>query len=120
MATFRLLGLMRILRLVMRLMLDRRVPLRLKLIIPLGLLYFVSPLDILPDIIPLLGHVDDIIVVITALAVFLATAGRHVLLNQARGHGVHAQHDEAARQSGENVIEGTYRHIADEPKQPSS
>lgn len=120
MATFRLLGVMRILRLVMRLMLDRRVPLRLKLIIPAGLLYFLSPLDILPDIIPLLGHVDDIVVVITALAVFLATAGRHVLLDRARGHGAHAQHDEAARPSGENVIEGTYRHIADEPKQPSS
>lgn len=116
MAAFRLLGLTRILRLIMRLMLDRRVPLRLKLIIPAVLLYFVWPFDVLPDIIPLLGHLDDILVVIAALAAFLVTAGRHVLLSQARGHGVDGQRDGGSRPSGENVIEGRYRHIEDETK----
>lgn len=116
MAALRLLGLTRILRLIVRLMLDRRVPLRLKLIIPAVLLYFVSPFDVLPDIIPLLGHLDDILVVIAALAAFLVTAGRHVLLDQARRHGGDDQRDGGSRSSGENVIEGRYRHIADEPK----
>lgn len=116
MAALRLLGLTRILRLIVRLMLDRRVPLRLKLIIPAVLLYFVSPFDVLPDIIPLLGHLDDILVVIAALAAFLVTAGRHVLLDQARRHGGDDQRDGGSRPSGENVIEGRYRHIVDEPK----
>ena len=116
MAALRLLGLTRILRLIVRLMLDRRVPLRLKLIIPAVLLYFVWPFDVLPDVIPLLGHLDDILVVVTTLAVFLVTAGRHVLLDQARRHGGDGQRGGGSRPSGENVIEGRYRHIADEPK----
>ena len=46
-------------RLILRLMLDRRVPIWSKLIIPGGLVYILSPIDFIPDIIPILGWLDD-------------------------------------------------------------
>ena len=55
MPILRLLMLTRIPGLVFRLMLDRRVPLRLKLIIPSAVLYLISPIDLLPDLFPILG-----------------------------------------------------------------
>ena len=50
-------------RLIFRLMLDRRVPVLSKLIIPAGLVYIISPFDLLPDIIPILGWLDDIVAI---------------------------------------------------------
>lgn len=40
----------------------RRAPLHVKLLTVLGLLYLVSPIDLIPDFIPVLGQADDIIV----------------------------------------------------------
>lgn len=41
-------------------LIDRETPWYVKLILVIGLLYLVYPLDIIPDQIPLLGLVDDI------------------------------------------------------------
>jgi uncharacterized membrane protein YkvA (DUF1232 family) len=49
---------------------DPAAPLLAKLVAVLGLLYLISPIDILPDFIPILGWVDDGVVV----ALFLALA----------------------------------------------
>ncbi len=113
MSIFRLLGLTGILRLVTKLMLDRRVPLRLKVLIPAALVYLISPIDPLPDIVPILGHVDDLIVMIVALAIFLAMAPRQVVLEHFRGRGGEPV-DEGARPPRENVIEGEYHYVEDE------
>jgi len=57
-------------RLSWALLLDNRVPLALK-IIPLGAVaYVVSPIDLIPDIFPLLGQLDDLGILMTALTVF--------------------------------------------------
>lgn len=48
---------------------DRRVNLLLKLLVPLALLYVISPIDFVRDRIPWLGRFDDIIIL--ALAVWL-------------------------------------------------
>ena len=50
-----------------RLMADPRVPRRNKWIAGGVLLYVVSPIDIIPDFIPGLGQLDDVIVVLLAL-----------------------------------------------------
>jgi uncharacterized membrane protein YkvA (DUF1232 family) len=48
------------LRLILRLLGDRRVSPWLKLVPVLGLLYLVSPLDLIPDIaLPVIGELDD-------------------------------------------------------------
>jgi uncharacterized membrane protein YkvA (DUF1232 family) len=40
----------------------RRAPLHVKLLTVLGLLYLLSPIDLIPDFIPVLGQADDVIV----------------------------------------------------------
>ena len=117
----RLLMFTRVPGLVFRLMLDRRVPLRLKLIIPAAVLYLISPIDLLPDLFPILGHTDDLVVVILALGSFLLMTPRNVLNEYLTGRPADLSTDTDARDSRGNVIEGQYRHVEDgeEPKRKS-
>ncbi len=48
---------------------DRRVPLYVKAIPIFLVLYLISPIDIIPDFIPVVGYLDDVL--ITLLAFFL-------------------------------------------------
>ena len=50
---------------------DPRLPLITRLIIPAVLLYFALPIDIIPDFIPLLGQLDDVLVLLVALRLVL-------------------------------------------------
>jgi uncharacterized membrane protein YkvA (DUF1232 family) len=58
-------------RLASRLLREPRVPLLAKAVPLLAALYLVSPLDLIPDVFPLLGQVDDLTIILVALAVFL-------------------------------------------------
>ena len=53
---------MKFARLVWRLTLDKRVSIFLRALVPLALLYVISPYDILRDRIPILGRFDDLII----------------------------------------------------------
>lgn len=55
---------------------DRRFPLWTKLLVLGGLLYGLSPLDLVPDLLPLLGQLDDIGVLITVFTVFYRAAAK--------------------------------------------
>ncbi len=59
------------LRLLWHAFLDPRTPAKAKILVFLGLLYGVSPLDAVPDILPMLGQLDDIGVLIVVLLFFL-------------------------------------------------
>jgi uncharacterized membrane protein YkvA (DUF1232 family) len=50
---------------------EPRVPLLTKAVPLLGGLYVVSPLDLVPDVLPLLGQIDDLSVALIALTAFL-------------------------------------------------
>jgi uncharacterized membrane protein YkvA (DUF1232 family) len=52
-------------------LLSPRTPPSAKVLVALGLIYGVSPLDLIPDLIPLLGQTDDIGVLIIVLLFFL-------------------------------------------------
>jgi len=50
---------------------DERLPLWFRLIVPAVVLYLAMPLDIIPDFIPVLGYLDDVLLLAVAAGVFL-------------------------------------------------
>jgi len=58
-------------RVSLRLLREPRVPLLLKLIPVLAGAYVISPLDFVPDVLPIIGQLDDIGIVFIALETFL-------------------------------------------------
>lgn len=58
-------------RLAWRLMLDPRVPLWVKTIVPASLVYLISPIDFIPDVIPGLGQLDDLAVIVIGVKLFI-------------------------------------------------
>jgi uncharacterized membrane protein YkvA (DUF1232 family) len=58
-------------RLALRLLRDGRVPLGLRLLPPLLVLYLALPLDFVPDFIPVLGQLDDLLIVGGGLVLIL-------------------------------------------------
>jgi len=54
-----------------RLLKDRRVPWWAKALLPALLLYLAMPVDLIPDFIPVLGHLDDLLIVLLVVAVLL-------------------------------------------------
>jgi uncharacterized membrane protein YkvA (DUF1232 family) len=106
-------------RLVWRLMNDERVPPWLKLGVPLVvLLYFISPVDIIPDFLLGLGQLDDLGVVLLGMALFIRLAPEVAVDEHRRAMGI-----DPARPGGEPTrrtsrdtgpIEGEFR-VADSP-----
>ena len=101
-------------RLVFRLMMDRRVPMRLKLLLPAALVYLVLPMDIVPDILPALGRIDDILVILLSLLLFLGMAPRDVVWEHLRRGRASPSKDEGDTKANQRVIDGKYRVIDDE------
>jgi uncharacterized membrane protein YkvA (DUF1232 family) len=66
-------------RLVRRLAADRSLPrgVRVRLWLLLG--YLLSPVDLVPDVVPVLGYADDVVVVALALRSVVRTAGSEAL-----------------------------------------
>jgi len=58
---------------------DPRVPRRAKFVLALVVPYLASPIDLIPDFIPVLGQLDDALVVVLALRYVTRTAGREVI-----------------------------------------
>ena len=61
-----------------RLLRDARVPLGAKLLLPGLGLYLLSPLDIIPDFIPVVGYLDDLLVLLLGLWLFLRLCPREL------------------------------------------
>lgn len=67
------------LQLAIALLRDERVPLVAKIVMPAVVLYLASPIDLAPDFIPILGRIDDLLLVAGALTVMLWFTPRAVL-----------------------------------------
>ena len=67
-------------RLVLRLLGDRRVPLRLKALLLGALAYVISPLDLAPEIlIPVLGVADDAAILLMAVHTLISRSPKQVV-----------------------------------------
>jgi uncharacterized membrane protein YkvA (DUF1232 family) len=66
-------------RLAARLLREPLTPLTVKALAALPILYVISPVDLLPDLIPVLGQLDDIGVVLMAIEGFLGLVPSHLV-----------------------------------------
>jgi uncharacterized membrane protein YkvA (DUF1232 family) len=69
-------------RLVLELLMDRRVPWSRKVVLGLAAGYVVAPIDVIPDFIPFVSRVDDAMVVIVAIDLFLEGIPRELMIEK--------------------------------------
>lgn len=80
-----------LLRLIRRLAADKTVPIGVRVRLVLLLAYLASPIDIIPDFVPVIGYADDAIVVALVLRSVTRRAGPDALERHWPGspHGLH-------------------------------
>jgi uncharacterized membrane protein YkvA (DUF1232 family) len=102
-------GLIHQVRLVWRLLRDGRVPSLVKLIPVVGLIYLLSPIDLVPDLmLPGIGEVDDLVILLLALKTFVDLAPQGIVgehLDDLLGRGRPARPAEGA---AGDVIDAQY------------
>ena len=64
---------------------DERVPRSSKMLVGAAVLYVASPIDLIPEFIPVLGPLDDILVVSLVVARLVRTAGPEVVAQHWKG-----------------------------------
>ena len=90
-------------RLAWRLFRDPRVPLWTKAIPVAALLYLVWPLDIITDLVPGLGQLDDITLLLVAAEAFVRLSPRRLW----------ASSNEAEPSDADDIIEGAFHRVDD-------
>ncbi len=76
-----------IIKLVGRLIKDPRVPRRAKISLGLAFAYVISPIDLVPEVIPVVGWADDVIIVMFAIDSLIARAGTEIVEEHWDGPG---------------------------------
>ena len=97
-------------QLVWRLLADPRVPVLPKLIIPLVVVYVVSPIDLIPDPIPILGQMDDLAVIFFGIRFFIELCPPDIVMEHRRAIAG------TAGDANDEYVEGTYRVVDDDKK----
>ena len=92
-----------------RLLGDPRVPRRRKLLLGLLVAYLASPIDLVPDFIPVAGQFDDAIVVALVLRAFLRSGGDDLLNEHWPGRSVRST--SSARRMPDRLPRGAGREL---------
>ena len=98
-------------RLVWRLIFDKRVSIFLRALVPLAVIYIISPYDILRDRIPILGRFDDLIILGLAL-LFLTKMAPPNIVDEHMDRVIES--DRPEDKDPEKVVDGSSRLIDDE------
>jgi uncharacterized membrane protein YkvA (DUF1232 family) len=67
---------------------DPRVPTRSKVLVGLAVLWFASPIDLVPEFVPVLGPLDDALLAVFVLRHIVRRAGREVVADAWPGEAV--------------------------------
>ena len=95
-------------QLVWQLLGDPRVATTVKVVLPiLAALYVLSPVDLIPDFIPVLGQMDDLAIVALAVKLFLTLAPPQVVAELRQKIWHPGQTDQTASEG--ETVEGQYR-----------
>ena len=97
-------------RLIWRLIRDKRVPIVLRALVPLAVVYAISPLDLIRDRIPVIGRFDDLIVLGLAV-LFLIKFSPQRVVDEHMGKPVASNRPEDKDPS--KVVDGSSRLIDD-------
>ena len=97
--------------LVWRLTFDTRVSIFLRMLVPLAIVYVISPVDLIRDRVPIIGRFDDLIVVGLAL-LFLTKLASPAIVDEHMG--VEPKSDRPEDEDPESVVDGKSRLIDDE------
>jgi uncharacterized membrane protein YkvA (DUF1232 family) len=100
-------------QLAFRLLRDERVPMLAKLVVPAAFVYIVSPLDLLPDLIPILGQVDDVGILLLGLAAFIKMCPSHLVAEHEAT--LEGRPPPAPERRGDEPIDAKYRWVDDRP-----
>lgn len=66
-------------RIAWRLLWDNRVPMSAKVIPILAVLYILSPIDILPDFVPVVGQLDDLAILLLGTQLFISMSPQDIV-----------------------------------------
>src|SRR5215212_9287756 len=58
---------------------DERIPTRTRLVLPVLVLYMAMPLDLIPDFVPVLGQLDDVVVAVVGIGLLVRSIPRGLL-----------------------------------------
>ncbi len=75
-------------RLLVELMLDRRVPTTRKVIVGVAMAYVVSPVDLVPDFVPIISRLDDFAALVVSLDLLLEGVPKEVMLEKMSQLGI--------------------------------
>jgi uncharacterized membrane protein YkvA (DUF1232 family) len=75
-------------RLILELAVDGRVPWTRKVVLGLAAAYVASPVDLVPDWVPFVGRIDDVMVTVLALDLFLEGIPRELMLEKMYALGI--------------------------------
>jgi uncharacterized membrane protein YkvA (DUF1232 family) len=96
--------------LVWRLILDKRVNIVLRSLVPLAVIYAIVPTDLVKDNVPIIGRIDDLIVFGLAMLLLLKLAPRRIVDEHL---GVQPGSNSPEDQDPKNVVDGSSRNIDD-------
>ena len=97
--------------LVWRLTFDKRVNIILRSLVPLALVYILWPFDLIKDSIPLIGRMDDVIIMAMGVLFLVKLAPQHVVDEHL---GRAAPSDRPEDKDPSQVVDGKARFIDDE------
>ena len=99
-------------RLVWRLTFDKRVSIFLRILVPLSVIYIISPIDLIKDRLPFgIGRFDDLIILGLAL-LFLTKLAPQNIVDEHMGRAPESRRPED--KDPNNVVDGSSRIVDDE------
>ena len=96
-------------RLVLELAADGRVPWTRKVVLGIAAAYVVSPVDLVPDWVPLIGRIDDVMVTVLALDLFLDGIPRELMIEKMYVLGIDGRELERDLESVRRLLPGPIR-----------